>query len=399
MKWASAISDSPSFTEAVTDACEQVLLDLEGQAPDLAIVFISAHHASSYYSAPELIIEKLSPGALIGCSAAGVIGAGHEVERRSAVAVCAATMPGVNVHTFAVENFDLPDMDAPPETWEELIGAPASECPAIILLPDPFSIPAGDLLSGLDYAYPRAVKVGGLVSGGEGPGSNALFIGKQVRRSGLVGAAFTGDLVVDSVVAQGCKPIGQPMVITESDRNIILSLDGEQPLDVLRSLFQQADDGERRLIERSLQIGIVMDPLNDSFAAGDFLIRNVIGADEQDGTLAVGELVQEGQVVQFHVQDADAADEDLRVMLERYAEGMSGGEPASALLFTCLGRGQKLFGAPDHETGRFRSIVAPIPVTGFFGNGEIGPVGGATFLHGYTSSFAVFKPSTAISAR
>ena len=187
MKWASAISDSPSFTEAVTDACEQVLLDLEGQAPDLAIVFISAHHASSYYSAPELIIEKLSPGALIGCSAAGVIGAGHEVERRTAVAVCAATMPGVNVHTFAVENFDLPDMDAPPETWEELIGAPAAECPAIILLPDPFSIPAGDLLSGLDYAYPQAVKVGGLVSGGDGPGQQRLILRQAGPKIGARG--------------------------------------------------------------------------------------------------------------------------------------------------------------------------------------------------------------------
>lgn len=398
MKWTSAVSDSPSFTEAVTDACERVLLDLDGQSPDLAIVFISSHHAPSYYSAPELIFESLSPGALIGCSAAGVIGAGHEVEGRPAVAVCAASMPGVNVHTFAVENFDLPDMDAPPETWEELIGAPASECPAIILLPDPFSIPAGDLLSGLDYAYPRAVKVGGLVSGGEGPGSNALFNGKQVRRSGLVGAAFTGNLAVDSVVAQGCKPIGQPMVITESDRNMIISLDGERPLDVLRSLFQQAEEGERKLIERSLRIGVVMDPLNDSFVAGDFLIRNVIGADEQGGTLAVGEMVQEGQVVQFHVQDADAADEDLRVMLERYAERMDGHEPASALLFTCLGRGENLFGTPDHETGRFRSIVAPIPIAGFFGNGEIGPVGGATFLHGYTSSFALFKSSQVGSA-
>ncbi len=398
MKWTSAVSDSPSFTEAVTDACERVLLDLEGQPPDLAIVFVSAHHAPSYYSAPELVIDNLSPGALIGCSAAGVIAAGQEVEGRPAVAICAASMPGVNVHTFAIENFDLPDMDAPPDTWEELIGAPASECPAIILLPDPFSIPAGDLLSGLDYAFPRAVKVGGLVSGGDGPGSNALFKGKEVRRSGLVGAAFTGDVVVDSVVAQGCKPIGQPMVISESDRNLILSLDGEQPLAVLRSLFQQASEGERKLIERSLRIGVVMDPLNDSFAAGDFLVRNVIGADEDNGSLAVGELVQEGQVVQFHVQDADAADEDLRVMLEGYAERMDGPELASALLFTCLGRGQNLFGAPDHETGRFRSIVAPVPIAGFFGNGEIGPVGGATFLHGYTSSFAVFKPSAPVSA-
>ena len=398
MKWTSAVSDSPSFTEAVTDACERVLIELGGHPPDLAIVFVSSHHAPSYYSAPELIIENLSPGALIGCSAAGVIGAGQEVEGRPAVAVCAASMPGVNVHTFAIENFDLPDMDAPPDTWEELIGAPASDCPAIILLPDPFSIPAGDLLSGLDYAYPRAVKVGGLVSGGDGPGSNALFKGKEVRRSGLVGAAFTGDLVVDSVLAQGCKPIGQPMVISESDRNLIHSLDGEQPLDILRSLFQQASEGERKLIERSLRIGVVMDPLNDSFAAGDFLIRNVIGADEDNGSLAVGELVQEGQVVQFHVQDADAADEDLRVMLERYAERTDGPELASALLFTCLGRGQNLFGTPDHETGRFRSIVAPVPIAGFFGNGEIGPVGGATFLHGYTSSFAVFKPSTPVSA-
>ena len=398
MKWTSAISDAPSFTEAVTDACEQVLHNLEGQKPDLAIVFMSSQHAPSYYSTPELIYEKLSPGALFGCSAAGVIGAGHEVERRTAVAVCAASMPGVNVHTFAIENYELPDLDAPPEAWEELIGAPAAECPAIMLLPDPFSIPAEELLSGLDYAYPNAVKVGGLASGGDAPGSNALFNGKQVRRSGVVGAAFTGNLVVDSVVAQGCKPIGSPMVITESERNVIHTLDGDRPLEVLRSIFEQSDKAERRLIERSLQIGIVMDPLNDSFAAGDFLIRNVIGADEEGGTLAVGEMVQEGQVVQFHVQDADAADEDLRVMLERYAEGMAGDEPASALLFTCLGRGQNLFGTPDHETGRFRSIVAPIPLAGFFCNGEIGPVGGTTFLHGYTSSFALFKPSTAVSA-
>jgi small ligand-binding sensory domain FIST len=219
-----------------------------------------------------------------------------------------------------------------------------------------------------------------------------LFEGGKVKRSGAVGVAFAGDLSVETVVAQGCRPVGKPMVVTECERNVIRKLDAGTPLEVIRGLFNSAETRDRRLIRRSLQIGIVMDPLSDQFAAGDFLIRNVIGADEQTGAVAVGELVREGQVVQFHVRDAEAADEDLRAMLERCVERLDGDEPAAALLFQCLGRGQHLFGSPDHDTAVFNEMVAPVPLAGFFCNGEIGPVGGTTFLHGYTSSFALFRP-------
>lgn len=399
MRWSSSVSDAPSFTEAVDQVCEQVLVSLDGKTPDLAIAFISSHHAPSYYIAPELFQERLGAKVFIGCSAAGVIGGGHEVERRPGVAVSAALLPGVDILPFEIKQDELPDPDAPPEAWAGLLGVPASETPAIMLLPDPFTLHVDHLLSGLDFAYPNTVKIGGLASGGTGPGANAMFLGDSVRRSGAVGAAFTGDLVVETVVAQGCRPIGSPMVITECERNIITRLNDDTPLDVLRELFDNAETRDRRLIRRSLQIGILMDPLRDSFTTGDFLIRNVIGADEEEGTLAVGEHVREGQVVQFHVRDAEAADEDLRMMLEQYVDGLDGrGSPASALLFTCLSRGQYLFGTPDHDTEMFQSMVAPIPLAGFFCNGEIGPIGDTTFLHGYTSSFALFKPKDSAGA-
>jgi len=402
LHWSSAVSDAPSTTEAVEQACARVAEGLEGRPADLAFVFVSPHHASNYYSVPELLAERLGDAPVVGCSAAGVIGGGHEVERRPGLAVTAAHLPGVTVTPFDARQNDLPTADAPPEEWQHLVGVKPNKRAAIVLLPDPFTLQADALLSGLDFAFPGSVKSGGLASGGDRPGANALFIGDHVRRSGAVGAVLTGNVEVETVVTQGCRPVGRPMVITECRQNVIERLGDETPLDVLRDLFEGADPGQRRLIRRSLQLGLVMDPLSDTFTAGDFLIRNVIGADEEDGSLAVGEKVREGQVVQFHVQDAEAASEDIRAALERYREEATAGPPASAMLFSCLGRGQHLFGVPDHDTGLFQSMVAQVPLTGFFGNGQIGPANGCqaggveadgtTFLHGFTSSFALFRP-------
>jgi len=392
LQWSSAVSDSPSFTEAISQASEQILANLDGQHPDLAVVFISSHHMPSYVVAPELLAEKLGAKVLIGCSAAGVIGGGQEVERRPGIAISAAILPGVGLSPFHLNQDELPSQDAGPEEWQALLGIRAEDCPAIMLLPDPFTLRSDHLLAGLDFAYPSTVKIGGLASGGGQPGANALFINERSVRSGAVGVAFTGDLEVETIVAQGCRPIGEPLVVTESEINVISKLGDQTPLEVLRDLFEAAETREKRLIRRSLQIGIIMDRLAQNSSEGEFLIRNVLGADEEDGTLAVGELVQEGQVVQFFVRDAQAADEDLRMMLKEYIENLDEGDiPASALLFSCIGRGQYLYGSPDHDTSVFTDIVADIPITGFFSNGEIGPLGDQTFLHGYSASFALFK--------
>ena len=395
MQWSSAVSDSPSFTEAVTQASEQILANLDGKHPDLAVVFISSHHMPSYVVAPELLAETLGAKVLIGCSAAGVIGGGQEVERRPGIAISAAILPGVELSPFHLNQDELPSQDAGPEEWQALLGIRAEDCPAIMLLPDPFTLRSDHLLAGLDFAYPSTVKIGGLASGGGQPGANALFINDRSVRSGAVGVAFSGDLEVETIVAQGCRPIGEPLVVTESEINVISKLGDQTPLEVLRDLFETAETREKRLIRRSLQIGIIMDRLAQNSSEGEFLIRNVLGADEEDGTLAVGELVQEGQVVQFFVRDAQAADEDLRLMLEEYIDNLDGGDiPASALLFSCIGRGQYLYGSPDHDTSVFTDIVADIPIAGFFSNGEIGPLGDQTFLHGYSASFALFKQAS-----
>ena len=395
MQWSSAVSDSPSFTEAVTQASDQILANLDGKHPDLAVVFISSHHMPSYVVAPELLAETLGAKVLIGCSAAGVIGGGQEVERRPGIAISAAILPGVELSPFHLNQDELPSPDAGPEEWQALLGIRAEDCPAIMLLPDPFTLRSDHLLAGLDFAYPSTVKIGGLASGGGQPGANALFINDRSVRSGAVGVAFSGDLEVETIVAQGCRPIGEPLVVTESEINVISKLGDQTPLEVLRDLFETAETREKRLIRRSLQIGIIMDRLAQNSSEGEFLIRNVLGADEEDGTLAVGELVQEGQVVQFFVRDAQAADEDLRLMLEEYIDNLDEGDiPASALLFSCIGRGQYLYGSPDHDTSVFTDIVADIPIAGFFSNGEIGPLGDQTFLHGYSASFALFKQAS-----
>ena len=397
MQWSSAISDAASFTEAVHEASEQILAKLDGANPDLAVIFISSHHRPSYFSAPEVIAEALGAKVLIGCSAAGVIGGGQEVERRPGIAMSAAVLPGVELSAFHLNQDELPSPDAPPQAWHELLGLLPVECPAIMLLPDPFTLRTDHLLAGLDFAYPSTVKIGGLASGGGQPGENYLFINEKSVRSGAVGIAFSGDLTVETIVAQGCRPIGEPLVVTESEINVISRLGHQTPLDVLRELFEAAETREKRLIRRSLQIGIIMDRLAQDSGDGEFLIRNVIGADEEDGTLAVGELVQEGQVVQFFVRDAQAADEDLRMMLEEYIDNLNEEAiPESALLFSCLGRGQYLYGSPDHDTNMFTEMVADIPIAGFFSNGEIGPIGDQTFLHGYSASFAMFRKKTKI---
>ena len=392
MRWSSAVSDISSLTRAVDDTAEQVEIGLDGPSADLVFAFISSHHAPSYYSVVELVRSRFPAAIVIGCSAGGVIGAGHEVEKTPGVALTAASLPGVVITPFEFEKEELPNPDASPDAWEALIGVPASDHPSIVLLPDPFTLPSEALVEGLDYAYPDSVKIGGLASGGTVNGANALFSNRGTRRSGAVGVALSGNVVVDSVVAQGCRPIGTAMVVTGSNDNVITKLDGELPLDILRSLFDEGDEREKRLIRRSLQIGILMDPFQDQFEAGDFLIRNVIGADGDNGALAVGERIREGQVVQFHVHDATSASDDLGASLMRYANDHPDTAPSGALLFSGLGRGERLFGRVDHDTDLFQSVVGSMPVTGFFCNGEIGPVGGSTFLHGYTSSFALFSP-------
>lgn len=394
MKWSSAISEGTTLAEAFDECASRLEYELGGLTPHLIAVFVSPHYAHDYDTLTALVAERFDDALLVGCSGGGVIGAATEVENRPGLALTAAHLPGVQLTPFHIQYGALPDGDAPPDEWGTLVSSPVGSDVDFLILADPFSMQGEQLLMGLDYAFPRSAKIGGLASGAHHEGGNALFLGNETHADGVVGVAFEGDVQIDTVVAQGCRPIGEPMHITSSQRNILLELDGRTPFEVLKEIFMTLSDRDRELAQHSLFLGVVMDELNDDPKLGDFLIRNIVGVDAQRGALAVGEMLKEGQTVQFHLRDAETSSQDLNAMLEQYVSGLpeDGQSDAGALLFQCLGRGSYLYGRPDHDTKMFTDMVGAVPLTGFFCNGEIGQVGDATFLHGYTSSFGIFRP-------
>jgi len=392
MKWMTALSDAPTLAAALDEAIERLQQNLNGQSPDLCLAFVSSDFKTDYETVSATVQSRLKPRTFLGCSGGGVVGEGREVEHRPAVVLTAALLPDVQVTPLRIADGSLPGLDVSPRQWHSALGPSPLQEPHFIILADPFSIRIENFIMGLDYAYPKAVKVGGLASGASQPGENALFLNSVCYRSGAVGVALSGNIALDTLVAQGCRPIGQVLRVTRCDRNILMELDGESPVKVLRGLFSTLDVRDQGLLQNALFLGLVMDPLKSHFTQGDFLVRNIVGLDPDKGLLAVGALLREGQRVQFHLRDAQTSTEDLTQILASYRSGAHHEQVAGALLFSCLGRGEYLYGRSGHDTRLFQEKLGAIPMAGFFCNGEIGPVGGTTYLHGYTSCFALFRP-------
>lgn len=396
MQWANALSTRHSLEAAVSDVVEQAVSALTAPA-DLGLVFISSAFTSEYSRLLPLLAEKLCVPVLIGCSAAGVVGKKsknqlQEIEGDAAISLMLAHLPGVDVHPFHILGDQLPDLDSSPSAWIDLVGVSPSQVPQFILLSSAFSSGTNDLLQGLDFAYPGSVVVGGQSSGGFVSDRIGLFCNNRLHRQGTVGVALTGDIVLDTIVAQGCRPIGKPLQVTKAERNIILELDEQLPLTVLRNLIDSLNDEEKMLAQHSLFVGLAMDEFKLSLKQGDFLIRNLLGVDPSAGAIAIGDRVRPGQRLQFHLRDAQASAEELEFLLEEY-ESKNGDVSSAlgALMFSCVGRGTGLYGKPNFDSHLFNSYFQNIPMGGCFCSGEIGPVSGRTFLHGYTSVFAICK--------
>ncbi len=396
MKWVCAISDEPDLDAAFRDAADELFGGLAGADPDLVLGFASIHHRGSYAKLIELVGKEFPRSLLLGCSARSVIGAHRELEEQPGLSLAAAILPGVELYPFRLVPDALPAPDAGPEAWHELIGVTSVDAPHFILLADPFTGDAERAVAGLDASFPSSVKVGGIASGGDSPGQNALYLGHAVQRSGIVGVALRGNIELDTVVAQGCRPIGNPMFVTRCRENVLLELDGSRPVALVEELYAQANTRDRELFRTSMFLGIEMREGEGEYHQGDFLIRNLIGTD--NSALAVGAVLHEGQVVQLHLRDAETSAADLERLLARYCREVSDWPSAAgALLFSCLGRGMHLYGQRNHDTDAFHRHLGDVPLAGFFCNGEIGPVRGQTFLHGYTSAFGIFRPRGAAS--
>jgi small ligand-binding sensory domain FIST len=414
MRWASALSQRPSLEAAVKEVVE-IAQDSLRASPDLGLVFISSAFSSEYSRLMPLLQEHLHLPTLIGCGAGGVIGMNsdhqaEEIEGEPALSLTLAHLPDVEIHPFHLSADDLPDLDSSPDRWIDLIGVKPEDQPQFILLVDPYFGQINDFLLGLDYAYPGSVKVGGLASTGTTGGGTGVFSGSKRHSEEIVGLALCGNIVIETIVAQGCRPIGHPYRITQGERNIVLEVETPSedsplettaavsvrlsPLEALQDLVKELNEEDRQLAQHSLFVGMVRDEFKQKLEPGDFLIRNLIGVDPRVGAIAIGDRVRPGQRIQFHLRDSRTSAEDLELLIEHYQRQASsfplGVTNAGALMFSCLGRGEGLYGEPNFDSGLFRRYF-DIPLSGFFCNGEIGPVGNVTFLHGYTSVFGIFR--------
>ena len=376
----------PDAGTAAMEAARSAAEVLGDRSPTLSVVFASVHHLARAERILEAVHDAVRPAALIGCVAEGVLAGRREVEAEPAVSVWLASMPEP-VETFHMQ-FVRTESGGVLAGWRF---EPDGEGPGPVhlLLADPFTVPADLLLRHLNEEAPGAVVVGGMAGGAGEPGRTALFRDMRVHHEGAVGVRLPASVGVRTIVSQGCRPIGRSFVVTRADRNVLQEVGGRPPLERLRDTVAELAPADRELVSRGLHVGKVIDEYKAEHGVGDFLIRGVVGADPQTGAVAVGDLIEVGETVQFHVRDAAAADEELRSLLELH-RGSLEGPPVGALLFTCNGRGTRLFTQPDHDANVVSSSLGGVPVAGFFCAGEIGPVGGRNFVHGFTASVAVF---------
>ncbi|MEQ8660601.1 MAG: FIST C-terminal domain-containing protein, partial [Gammaproteobacteria bacterium] len=333
----------------------------------------------------------------VGCSASGVIGGGSEIEHEPAISITAACLPRVTLDCWRVEAGDLGPGTAHSERLAALAAAGAA-APQLLVLADPFSFPTERLLRAFEHAFGTSVISGGLASGGGAPGECALFRDERLWYTGALVLALGGDIEMITAVAQGCRPIGEPLFVSACDGGKLVALDGRRPYDVLNDIFATASAADRALMQHSLFLGLAMRPGETRYGQGDFLVRNVLGGDAESGALWVGANLHENQVVQFHLRDAGTSAADLASTLAGLAGALGTRPAAGGLLFSCTGRGAGLYGVPGHDSAALHAALGPLPLGGFFCNGEIGQVAGIPFVHGYTSAVAVFRPRGAPAA-
>jgi small ligand-binding sensory domain FIST len=392
-QFAAALSLEANGPRALDAVCRECRQRLDGP-PDLAVLFLSADRTDLAVAMGPQATALLETENLLGCTAESVVGGDCEIEAETAVSLWVARLPETTVTTVALTFESTPDGGSILGWPDALLGDwPAGS--SLLALGEPFSFPADYFLERMNEDRPGVPVLGGMASGGTSPGQNRLLLGSKCLKQGAVAAILQGGPPVRSLVSQGCRPIGEPFVITKAERNVIHELGGLPAFERLREIFEVSPNRDKILMQQGLHVGRVVSEYLERFEQGDFLIRNVIGADGQAGAVVIGDYARVGQTVQFHVRDESTADAELRQLLaaerNRHAAG-------AALLFTCNGRGTRLFSQPHHDASVIQEALGEIPLAGLFAQGEMGPVGGRNFLHGFTASVALFEglasPST-----
>lgn len=388
MQFASAISNAVTTDQAL----EQVLGELSvqlGNGADLGFIFATMEHAGGFETIYRRLYGVLGMRTIVGCTCGGVIGVRRELEGGAGLSVLAGTMPGAVIEPFSSDRLDWPEIGNDPARLRQSL-TEQSDVQAVLLLADPFSTPMAKLLPTLGQAFPHVPVIGGMASAARESGRNRLIIDGQVLTQGAIGLIISGAVSVHTTVSQGCRSVGRPLVITKAKRHVVQELGGGNALATLQQTIAQLDLADQQLVQSGgLFVGRVINEYKSRFGPGDFLVRELIGVDPDQGYLAIGDpQVRMGQTIQFHVRDQSSATEDFTMLLQ--AQRVHG-EAEGALLFTCNGRGANLFDQASADACMIHEALGEVPLAGFFAAGEIGPIGSASYVHGHTASLVVFR--------
>lgn len=391
--FAGAHATTPDTEAAIREVSSGCLRALDGAKPDLALVFVTHHHGAGLEDLGQRLAQATGARVVIGCTGENVIAPTREVEGEPALVLWTAVLPDTEVRFFEVHATPGPGDEA------QFQGGPSIKDSAragMILLAEPYRFPADVYLEVLNDRHPGVPAIGGMASGGMGPGQNLLITHKGLREAGAVGVVLEGAVEIRTVVSQGCRPVGKPWVVTACSQNLVQKLGGRPALDVMMETLSNLPAADQRLFQRGPFAGLAIDPSKSTFERGDFVARGIVGIHQAERAIAVGDTARRGQTLQFLVRDAASAGEDLSLLLGAAKDESLGSAAkhrnAGALLFSCNGRGSRLFGRPDHDLSCLRgALSSELPVVGFFAAGEIGPIGGRNFLHGFTASVAILR--------
>jgi len=417
IKLATALSTRDDPIDSALQLCDRIEQQLAGP-PDLLMVFSTIHHARRMGMIADTLRDRLSSKHMLGVTASGVMSGITEIEDGPAISVLACRFPGVGINPFWIEHLSPRDsIETRAADLAQRIGA-SDDMRAALFFADPFSVPLVNLVPALSAARMQVVAdsgridrigtiIGGMASAGNRANTNTLLLDGEIRNAGAMGVTLSGPIQVDTVVSQGCRPIGNPMIITKARGNLILELGGNRAVETIREIVHMLGEDDKQLLGNGLVIGRVIDETKSHFGRGDFLIRNIIGGDDTSGAVAVADLVCAGQTVQLHLHDEQTAREDLSLLLDGqrlYAK------PSGAMVISCAGRGSSFFGEHGHDgaaiTHAFDKVPdgaslaksgteldpsAGIPVGGFFAAGEIAPIDDVIFQHSHSAAVALFR--------
>ena len=378
-----------NFDESALQAWVQRLRQQLPAPVSLGLVFMAPKFFPHAGQVLELLRIHGQIPVLAGCSSAGLIVGSQEIEDDPGLVLGLYSLPGAKLQAFHFNQEQMEEANRP-VYWHLETGLTNQETNGWLVFADPFHLDATRWLASWSGAYSPLPIVGGLASGSPSEQQTQIYLNEEVYDKGGVAISIGGAIRLASVTSQGCTPIGEASTITKAERNLIYQIGNRPAYQVLAETFNALSSDEQRKTRGNLFVGLVINEYLEEFHRGDFLIRNLVGGDPESGALAIGELPRVGQTIQFQRRDAQAANEDMQALLEQAQTQLLGKSIYGGCLCCCNGRGYRMFGSPNHDAKMIQEELGPLGLTGFFCNGEIGPLGGRNFLHGYTASLALF---------